>query len=184
MYGLVNKALQELVTTERGADTWTQVLQKAGVDIEVFVTHDAYPDDITYKMVGAASEILGRPASELLEAFGRHWVLQTAERHYGALMASGGRALGDFLRNLPNFHTRVNLMFPHLRPPVFRCDDVSPTSVRLTYISTRQGLTPFMEGLLHGLAERFKTPVTVQLVASRADGAEHDEFLVDWGTAA
>lgn len=184
MYGLVNKALQELVTKERGPEVWEQVLLKSGVDIQVFVTHDAYPDDVTYQMVGAASEVLGRPASELLEAFGRHWVLETAAKHYGALMASGGDALGEFLRNLPNFHTRVNLMFPHLRPPVFEVANESATSVRLTYISTREGLTPFMHGLLQGLAERFDTRAAISLVASRAGGAAHDVFLVDWSEAA
>jgi hypothetical protein len=180
MYGLVNKALQDMVVSAHGEETWERIKAEAGVDVEMFLTNEAYSDDITYSLAGAASKVLDAPVPELLEAFGVHWVLNTAPQGYGQLMDSGGATLSDFLKNLPAFHTRVGLIFPHLTPPVFTTSDVKPGSLRLQYRSHRPGLAPFVVGLVKGLGQRFGTPVEVTHVVARGDEADRDEFLVEW----
>jgi len=180
MYGLVNKALEEMVVSERGAQTWERIKSEAGVDVEMFLTNEAYPDDVTYALAGAASRVLDVPVPELLERFGVHWVTKTAPQGYGQLMDSGGRTLAEFLKNLPAFHTRVGLIFPHLQPPVFSVSDVTERSLRLHYRSHRPGLAPFVVGLLQGLGRRFGTAVRVTHAVGRESGADHDEFLVQW----
>ena len=124
MYGMVNKAVEEMVRMHHGEETWEQIKSKAGVDVDVFISNEGYPDEITYKLVEAASEVLDTPAEAILEAFGHHWILHTASEGYGGLMRAGGKSLGEFLINLPNFHSRVVLMYPN--PPtaalrMFRC---------------------------------------------------------------
>jgi len=180
MYGMVNKAVEDMVVTHHGEGVWEQIKQKAGVDVDVFVSSEGYPDEMTYALVGAASEVLRTPASDILEAFGVHWVTQTAQNGYGDMMAAGGKTLSEFLKNLPNFHSRVSMILPHLAPPRFLCTDIRDNSARLHYISHRQGLAPFVIGLFKGLGQRFSTPVSVQQVADRLTGAEHDEFTVSW----
>jgi hypothetical protein len=161
MYGLVNKALQDMVVSAHGEETWERIKKEAGVDVEMFLTNEAYSDDITYALAGAASKVLDAPVPEVLEAFGVYWVLNTGPQGYGQLMDSGGASLSDFLKNLPAFHTRVALIFPHLK-------------------SHRPGLAPFVVGLLKGLGQRFGTPVEVTQVVAKGDDADHDEFLVEW----
>lgn len=129
MYGMVNKAIEDLVCTSFGADKWEQIKAKAGVEEEMFLSHEGYPDSMTYGLVGAASEVLGLPAEKILHAFGRHWILKTAREGYGDLLAASGRTLPDFLAGLPNFHSRIKLMFPNLKPPPLqhhRTDRVQP----------------------------------------------------------
>ena len=58
MYGMVNKALQNMVVEAHGEQIWEQIRTRAGVDIEVFVSNQGYPDEITYQLAGAASEVL------------------------------------------------------------------------------------------------------------------------------
>jgi len=184
MYGMVNRALEDMVVDGWGEATWSRVKESAGVDVEVFVGTEAYPDEVTYRLVGAAAEVLGLGAGEVLHRFGIHWVTRTATEGYGPLMDAGGKTLGEFLANLPNFHSRVSLLFPHLSPPTFYCTDVRAGSVKLHYVSGRDGLSPFVVGLLTGLGLRFGTPVSVEQTAAKgADGA-HDEFLVSWEEAA
>ena len=180
MYGMVNKALEDMITIRFGEDVWEEVKQAAGVDIDMFLSNESYPDNVTYQLVGAASAALGKPAPELLEAFGVHWVLNTAREGYGDLMDAGGKTLDEFLINLPNFHTRVTLIFPYLQPPRFTCTDITKDQLRLHYYSSRAGLAPFVVGLLKGLGEMFATPVQIRHVAAKGDGADHDEFLVAW----
>jgi hypothetical protein len=180
MYGMVNKALEEMVVERFGEDIWDRIRDAAGVDVDVFISNEGYPDEVTYGLVSAASVILGQPVPKLLEAFGAHWVLRTAREGYGDLMDANGRTLQEFLLNLPNFHTRVSLIFPHLQPPRFVCTDMTGHSLRLHYHSHRAGLAPFVRGLLDGLSQMFETPLTVEQEADRAAGADHDIFLLRW----
>jgi hypothetical protein len=70
MYGLVNKAVEDLITTKFGAQAWEDVAKKAGVDDIGFISMDPYPDEITYGLVSAAATILETSVDQLLEAFG------------------------------------------------------------------------------------------------------------------
>ena len=180
MYGMVNRALEDMITEQFGEDIWERIKAAAGVEVEVFITNEGYPDKLTYQLAAAASRILGQPVPVLLEAFGMHWVLKTAREGYGDLMDAHGRTLREFLLNLPNFHTRVSLIFPHLEPPHFVCSDVNAQSLRLHYYSHRVGLAPFVRGLLQGLGQMFATPVTITQEADRATGADHDIFHIAW----
>lgn len=182
MYGLVNKAIQDLVTTRFGEDKWEAIKAKAGVDTEVFISNDGYPDEITYQLVGAAVEVLGVPADQILIAFGEHWVLETAAKSYGPMMKAGGASLKEFLVNLPAFHTRVAMIYPHLQPPRFECSDVTDDSLHLHYHTHRPGLTAFVSGLLQGLGKYYDTPCTSEILARKDEGADHDVFAVRWAS--
>lgn len=180
MYGLVNKAVQEMVTNHYGEATWEKVREKAGVEEELFLSSEAYPDEVTYRLVSAASELTEVPAGQILFAFGEHWVLHTARQGYGSLMDAAGKSLAEFVRNLPNFHTRIAMIFPKLSPPRFEISDETPGSLHLHYFTHRPGLTEFVRGLLSGLGRKFGTPVRTTLMRSKAEGADHDVFLVEW----
>lgn len=180
MYGMVNKAVEEMVCMHHSEAVWEQIKARAGVDVDVFMSNESYSDDITYNLVAAASEVLKLPAEQILIGFGEHWVLHTAQDAYGGLMHAAGKTLPEFLRNLPNFHSRVAMIFPKLQPPRFECTDITESSLVLHYFSHRQGLSPFVVGLMQGLGKMFKTPVTVRLMEAKSQGADHDKFEVTW----
>lgn len=180
MYGLVNKAVEEMVTSQFGEDTWEQIKTQAGVEEDMFISNEAYPDDITFRLVGAASDILGVEPDKVLEAFGKHWVLHTALDGYGDLLAAGGSTLPDFLLSLPSFHARLTLMFPKLNPPVFKVTGLCADSLHLHYYSDRPGLKSFVIGILNGLGIMYNTPVDISIINSREQGADHEEFLLTW----
>lgn len=184
MYGLINKAVHDLVVSKFGESTWTEIARKAGVTDPNFISMEKYPDEVTYKLVGAASEVLKAPAEQILEAFGEYWTVYSAEAGFGHLLEFAGNNLVDFLKNLDNMHTRVALTFPKLEPPSFRVSDITDSSLRLHYFSKRPGLAPVAKGMVMGLGKRFDTPVKVTLDRSRADGHDHDEFIVIYGDAA
>ena len=180
MYGLVNKAVQDLVCSRFGEETWQAIKRKANVDDAMFVSMEAYPDPITYSLVGAASEVLGMSPDDILKAFGEHWILYTAREGYGDILQMGGTSLVSFLQNLDNLHVRVGMSFPELRPPEFRCSDIEPGSLLLHYYSSREWLGAMVVGLLHGLGKMFNTELSVEHSAKRSEGADHDEFRIRW----
>lgn len=182
MYGMVNKAIEDLVCSGHGIEKWNQIKAEAGVEDEMFLSHEAYPDSMTYGLVRASSKVLGIPVPTILHAFGRHWILKIAREGYGDLLAASGRTLPDFLAGLPNFHTRVKLLFPNLQPPRFSISERTDSSLILHYQTHREGFAPFVVGILEGLGESYNTPVVVQQVGHRSPESPVDSFLISWST--
>lgn len=177
MYGLVNQSLQGFIVKQYGKESWDAIRSKAGVEVGTFVSMESYPDSMTYQLVGAASESLSVDAEEILNGFGRHWVLVTGREGYGELLSMSGETLPEFLANLNNLHTRVGLAFQKLQPPEFRVLQDDGQQLRLQYISERDGLAPFVVGLLEGLGEVFGQELDIELIQSKAD-VGFDEFRV------
>ena len=180
MYGMVNRGIEQLVRKHHGDEAWDEIRRRAGVEAEVFISNGRYDDAITYNLVGSASEVLGVPATKILEDFGEHWVLVTAEEAYGLLLEGAGASLGEFLDNLPALHSRISLILPALEPPFFTVSERTESSLVLNYRSHRPGLQPFVVGLVKGLGKRFGVSVEVTLRAGREQGLDHDQFLVRW----
>ena len=178
MHGLVNQAIRDLAVKVGGEPLWLDIKSRAGVDLEVFVSMQAYPDDVTYRLVDSASLVLGITPAEMLYAFGKHWILYTAHQGYGAIFEMMGRTLSDFLGNLDAMHARFSLSMPALRPPSFVCEHLTDGHLRLEYWSDRPGLAPMVLGLLDGLAEMYEVSIEVTRGASRDNGDDHDEFFI------
>jgi hypothetical protein len=180
MYGLVNKAIHDMVCSRFGEEIWQEIKQKSEIDVDMFISMEGYPDDITHKLVKAASIVLGLSSSEIMQAFGEFWVEYTSQEGYGEMMDMSGDTLPEFLENLDNLHARVGVSFPKLQPPSFECSDMEENSLNLHYHSEREGLTPMIFGLVKGLGTRFDTEVDITQIQNRDDGAEHDEFVVKY----
>lgn len=178
MYGLVNQSIQGLVVDNYGQDTWDLIKINSGVNEDFFESSKVYDDKITYDLATAAAEILKISVDDVLAAFGKYWVLKIAKEKYGTLMNSGGSNLMQFLSNLPNFHSRVMLIYPNIRPPEFKVEVKDEKSLILHYYSTRLGLTGFMTGLIEGLAEFYGSPCVITHVQSKITDINHDVFEV------
>jgi hypothetical protein len=178
MYGLINKAMQDMVCTQFGVPVWERIKEKAQIDDPVFVGMKPYPDEITYRLANAAHEVLKVPLDQVIEGFGEYWIIYTAEEGYGDLMRLAGNSVKDFLVNLNLLHQRLRNTFPELKPPVITCTDIKEHSLNVHYETERPGLAPMVVGLLKGLGKRFNTPLTVRHTTKKSEGAPHDIFEV------
>ncbi|MDX2188859.1 MAG: heme NO-binding domain-containing protein [Bacteroidota bacterium] len=180
MYGIVNKAIQGLVIEKFGEEAWENIKIKSGINISTFISNDPYDDSVTYKLAGAAADVLQMKVEEVLFAFGEYWILKTGKEHYGSIMKAGGRNLKEFFKNLPNFHSRVMLMYPNITPPEFKIVDRMDGSIELHYYSKREGLIDFMAGLISGLGKMFEEEIEIVKLKNRSHGLDHDEFHIIW----
>jgi hypothetical protein len=181
MYGIINQAFESLVSERWGNKAWLELCSECGIADPEFVTMECYGDEVTYSLIGAASERFNIEVGELLRLFGHHWVLRTGLERYGSLMKSGGASLREFLINLPSFHNRITLLYPKITPPEFAVSDINDTSLSLHYYSTRMGLATFVVGLVEGLGKMFSVDVAVTPLATADSQAGHDVFHVSWG---
>ena len=178
MYGIVNRAIQDLIQSTHGAATWRRVCERTGTKHCPFLSMQSYPDEETVKLIVAATHELGTTTTEFLEDLGRHWVGYATRQGYRDFLQSRGDSLFGFIARLDDLHTRLSLAFPALRPPSFRVDAIDERSIRVHYSSERTGLSSFVVGLFYGLADLFEQALLVKHVRRRDDGADHDEFVL------
>ena len=163
MYGMVNAAVRGLVLESFGEEAWRLIHTKADAP-ESFVPMEAYDDAVTYGLVGAAVEVLELPAEKILHSFGEYWVLKVANVHYASLMSTEGTSLVDFVTDLDNMHQRIRTTFPNFQPPSFRVKVLDDEQFQLDYYSEREGLLPFVVGLMAGLAQHFDVSINIEHV--------------------
>jgi hypothetical protein len=180
MYGIVNKAIEELISENYGIEKWTTIRKASGVEVEFFLSNEAYDDEVTYKLANSAARELNLTVDEVLEAFGEWWILRTSQEKYGKLMHAGGRNLREFLINLPNFHNRISLIYPKLAPPEFKVTDQTDSTLNLHYYSGRPGLKNFVRGLVVGLGKMYKEEINIELLTCRESGSDHEIFKISW----
>lgn len=178
MYGLVNLAVQDLVTKNFGEETWQRIKTRAGVEEEAFLRLTMYPDKMTYDLVGAACAELGADAEAILRTFGKFWIGFAMKEGYRELFLISGRDMKSFLGNLDNLHARLGMTFTGMDAPSFTVVDKGENELELHYYSSRPGLAPFVQGLLEGLGEVFKCEVDARIVSTREQGHDHDTFFV------
>ena len=116
MHGAIFTELQKFATGAFGADVWRQVCDKAGVGPRVYLPVATYPDSEAIALVGAASELSGKPAGELLGAFGEHLVAPLL-RTYSSLVRADWRTLDLLEHTESTIHRIVRLREPEATPP-------------------------------------------------------------------
>ena len=163
---MINRAILEYFRDEYGAETVEVVRAQAGCEKVQFVSMTQYADETSYRLVGAAAEILGQPADAILEKFGEYWIGFALRSDYGDLLQIAGHSLPEVLQNLNNLHVRVGQAFPDLKPPSFWCDQVTESSLVLHYASDRVGLGPMVIGLVRGLGRMLGVETAVVAIAT------------------
>jgi hypothetical protein len=88
----------------------------------------------------------------------------------------------EFLSNMNALHDRIASTFLNYAPPEFFLETKENHHL-LHYVSQREGLTPFVVGLLKGLAKRFDSTITVISQSEvPLDQREHTIFELEIGT--
>lgn len=167
MYGMVNRAIEDMIVSTSGCDSWNCIKQEAGVDLAEFLNSSMYSDELTFKLVSAASKHLETTPEKILHAFGRYWILYTGKEGWASVIELGGDTMVSFLEGLDSMHARVQVALPDAQMPQFSVTD-HDDFLELVYRSPRDGLAPMVLGLLDGLAEKFDEHWSIKQVKYRA----------------
>jgi hypothetical protein len=179
MDGMVNEAMHQMISSNHGEEVWKKIRKSAGCEVERFLRMDSYPDDVTYQLVRAAAEEFGIPAADLLHAFGIYWVEFARAGGYADFFRACD-SYPDFILQLDAKHARLELAFPDFRPPQFACQIESQERIEVVYRSHREGLAPFVSGLLVGLGEPFGMTAAVEQLDTKPPqgGGAENRFIV------
>ncbi len=179
MYGMINKAIRNLVIREAGEEMWELVLESSGIDEDVYEDLESYDDGVTFSLVGAVSETLDMPASDVLEMFGVYWATDVAPKGYGEYFESFGNDFESFVAGLDEMHVRITNMLPSLVPPAFEIEKISKNYFKVHYVSQRDGLAPLAIGMLKGVAQHFGGKADITQIEYKGTD-DHDVFDVQF----
>jgi hypothetical protein len=184
MLGMVNYALQEMVTERLGAEAWESIRVEAEVADRVFVIMKQYPDEVTYRLAGIVAQRMGVGVPDALHAFGHYWMAFAERQPWGKVMHSMASNVRELIPALNEMHSRIALSFPGVTMPQFRCDDAEGGSLLVHYFSPRPGLAPFVQGVLEGIGAMYGETIEVDQVEYKDRGASHDVFRIRFPAAA
>jgi len=161
MYGMVNQGVQSFITKNFGQADWLDICDRAGVSDTQFEGMLTYPDEVTYKLVGAICEKYDMSAEDALENFGAYWIDFSRTTSVGKLIRFGGQELADLLDSLNDMHSRIKRSMPHLQPPHFELEEHEDGTYHLHYSSDREGLEHMVIGLVKGLAKESSVEIEI-----------------------
>ncbi|XP_028400123.1 guanylate cyclase soluble subunit beta-1-like [Dendronephthya gigantea] len=179
MYGFVNHALELLVLRRYGQEKWEEIKKKAGLKLEGrFLVRIVYDDFKTYDLVAAATEVLGVPATKILEMFGETFFDFCEESGYDRILHVLGGKLSEFLCNLDALHDHLGSIYPGMRAPSFRVTNQNGAII-LHYYSVRDGLEHIVLGIVKTVARKLlNTEVSVEILQTKDEENDHVQLAI------
>ena len=164
MYGMVHRAVRQMVVEREGAQAWHEIELAAGISSTEMVGLVVYDDNVTLRILGATAERMGVSTNQVLKYFGRYWLKFIDDKAYSAIMDYAGKDLVSLLTNLDRLHAAVLAAMPKARVPSFTVLESDENGLTVRYQSQRRGLEPLVIGLLHGLLEKFDLEGSVDAI--------------------
>jgi hypothetical protein len=162
MKGIVFNLLGDLVRRDFGDDAWDDLLDAARAS-GAYTSLGSYEDEELHRLVGAASESLGRSPEDVLRWYGRGAMPMLAKAYPHFFEAPG--ATRPFLMTLNHIiHPEVRKLYPGAQVPEFGFPDAAPGRLRMEYRSARR-LCALAEGFILGAADYFGETVAVAQAA-------------------
>lgn len=157
MHGLINRAIQCFVADTYGADAWVETAREAELGFSDFESMLTYEATITPRILDAASAVLDRPRSELMEDLGTYLVSNPNVEAVRRLLRFGGVDFVDFLSSLDDLPDRARLAVSDLHLPPLELREHTPTDFSLTCDSPVDGYGYVMMGILRVMADDYGT---------------------------
>jgi guanylate cyclase soluble subunit beta len=179
MYGLIHKSVMSMVSSQSGEELWQQIMSEAGIAEEHLITLRSYDDEITYRLIEVTARLTDTAPEKLLENFGRFFIENYSTNQYGYLLSAYGDTTFSLLKNINLLHTNISSTFVGYAPPQFELITQSDDEALLIYKSERTGMTPFVRGLILGMATKFNEVIEIAEQQNiETTGGEHTRFLL------
>lgn len=86
MYGLLIESIMDYIRKRFGDEAWESIRQKAGIPHTCFSTHETYSEQLIPKIADSASQVIGLPEDELMDAFGVAFVSFVGQYGYDSIL--------------------------------------------------------------------------------------------------
>ena len=157
MHGMIFAELKKFVVVGLGAEAWNSITAASGN--QVYLPSQAYDDGELLRLVATASELTGKPAAELVEAFGE-FIVPSLVRAYGAHINPVWRTLDLLEHTEATIHRVVRASTPGATPPRLSVRRIAPGKVVIEYASQRR-MCALAKGIVRGISKHFSETITI-----------------------
>ena len=176
MHGIIFDELRSFAESAVGEGGWEKILEKAGLQGKEYQGIQAYPDEEAVKIVGAACEVTGLSAPDVLRAFGK-FVAKDLMGIAAPLLQDGWTSLDVIEHTEETVHSVVRLDNPGAEPPKLQVTRDSDSQVTLVYSSERK-MCDIAKGIAEGLGEHFGETISVSEDGCMNDGAGQCKIII------
>lgn len=167
MHGMINRALQDFLTTTHGTEIWAEVASQAALPHAGFESMSIYDDTLTMLCFQGACQVLHQHPNALLEDIGIFLITHPPLAPLRRLLRFGGAGFVQFLHSLEELAERGRLALPDLDMPQIEVEQLDPSNFRLRAVWSLPGMGPILIGALRAMADEYGA-----LVLMRLDGIE------------
>jgi hypothetical protein len=158
MHGLIFAELKKFVETKYNKETWETLLQKAGLNGQLYLSSAVYPDKDILALVTTACAMTGASPAAILEDFGE-FVAPDLVEQYKFLINPKWKLL-DFLVNTEDTIHKIVRFHQGVTPPRLVVQRLSEDSLTISYNSPRK-LCSLLKGIVKGAGAYYKEPVSI-----------------------
>lgn len=176
MHGLINRSVQCFLRDSYGMETWSEISKAAGLDFDNFEALLGYEDQLTDRVLAAASDRLAKPVEVLMEDLGTYVIATPGFDHLRRLLRFGGASFVDFLHSLDDLEDRVRLAVPELSLPRLEVQDFDADRLTLCCQFEQPGWGHVVVGVLRAMADDYGALV---IINHRGDGSGTDTITVE-----
>ena len=182
MKGEIFNLLEDFVVEKWGRDKFEEIFAATHSQLQTkgpFVGPGTYPDSDFMLLVSRSVESFGVDLPVAIKAFG-HYCFPRLAQKVAKQMNEYSHAK-DFLKDLHRIiHVEVRKIYRDAETPHFTFQDPAPNKLIMIYHSKRK-LYDFVEGLLDGVSDYFKIPISYTRRPFVENGKELCEFAVTFG---
>jgi hypothetical protein len=183
MHGLINKSIQCFVRDTYGAEIWSDVAAAAGLGFDNFEALLTYDDDLTDRVLIAASVRLAKSVEGLMEDLGTYVITAPGFDRLRRLFRFGGTTFIDFLHSLDDLEDRVRLAVPELLLPRLALQDDNAAGLTLSCQFDQPGWGHVVVGVLRAMADDYGALVVLEHCGSTSGGELIVIEILDTGFA-
>uniref|UniRef100_A0A336KLM2 guanylate cyclase n=1 Tax=Culicoides sonorensis TaxID=179676 RepID=A0A336KLM2_CULSO len=170
MYGMLLESVVHFVQLEYGMTVWNEAMKNIDCEIQIFNTHQIYPDNLIPDLAAAISEIVGKPYNDIMEFFGHCFVRFFTNFGYDELIKATGRYFCEFLSSMDNLHLQMRFTYRKMKSPSMQLGAVDNDGAVLIYRSSRCGFSKYLTGQLCEIATTFfNMDLKVRILESQND---------------
>ncbi len=155
MHGLALRAVQLFVNDCHGAAKWAKILNSAGFEFDEFEAMLDYEEEVAQKLLVAMTDVLERPASDILEDIGTYLVSHPNVEALRRLLRFGGVTFEEFLHSLDELPDRARLAVPDLVLPSIELREHSAVNFSIICQGNFEGFGHVLAGLLRTMADDY-----------------------------
>ena len=181
MKGIIFNLLEDYIVSRYGEKKYEEIITSCDtgtLDPFEIVSPGSYPDEAFQAIMKSASEKIDTNLPEMLKDIGQHSLAKLAERYPHFFEPYNHPR--DILKTASMIHhVEVKKLYQGAEVPNFYVDDHGQDGLTLIYKSKRR-LCYLAEGLIAGLGDHYKIPVSVKQSECIQSGGSVCKFIVQF----